>query len=336
MDLIFTDDKLVDVNFLNSRTSVDIENGLYSSDSRNDFEISIPADDWDRNFKEGSIFYENSPNSEIGGRVQGLKDNTSTNRITICGFTWRGLISKKYIEPSSGQAYYLARGDANKFLRDILDDTFDGLIVGDTEDCGVEINRDLRYINMLEAIEKTLGDKNLKLKLKMAVFEGGTKKVVASAVPIENKSETTEYSQDYGYSLVAQDVKNGYNHCICLGQGELTERMVIHLFHLTNGEITTDQSKAIADGIVGLNERTMVYDYPNVETEDELVSGGIDQLKQNSDTKSLQISNVDDVEIGDIVGARDRVTDIYMQKQIVAKVISGNVDRVKIQNKVGD
>ena len=137
MDLIYTDVNLVDQNFFNSRTSVDIENGLYSSDSRNDFEITIPTDAWDRNFNEGSIFYD-IEGGEVGGRVQGLKNNTSNNKITVCGYTWRGLISKKYIEPPSGQAYYLARGDANKFLRDILDNTFDGLIIGDTEDYGVE------------------------------------------------------------------------------------------------------------------------------------------------------------------------------------------------------
>lgn len=335
MDLIYTDKNLVDLNFFNSRTSVDIENGLYSSDSRNDFEITIPTDAWDRNFNEGSIFYD-AEGGEVGGRVQGLKNNTSTNKITVCGYTWRGLISKKYIEPANGQAYYLARGDANKFLRDILDNTFDGLIIGNAEDCGVEVNRDLRYTNMLEAIEKTLADKKLRLKITVKCNDDQSKKVICSAVPINNKSETTEFNEDYGYSLIAQDIKNGYNHCICLGQGELTERTVIHLFLLSNGEITTDQSRAIADGIAGLNERTMVYDYPSVETEDELISGGIDQLKQNSDTKSLQISNVDDVEIGDIVGARDRITNIYMQKQIIAKVISGNVDRLKIQNKVGD
>lgn len=80
----------------------------------------------------------------------------------------------------------------------------------------------------------------------------------------------------------------------------------------------------------------MLYDYSSVESLDELINGGIDKLNENSDTKSLQISNVDNVEIGDIVGARDRITGIYMQKQIESKILSGYMNRIKIQYKVGD
>ena len=235
--------------------------------------------------------------------------------------------------PPSGQAYYQARGDANDFLRAILDDQFDGLIVGSTELCGVEINRDLRYVNMLEAIEKTLGDVGLKLKI---TFDIANKRAVCSAVPIANYSNDTELNNDYGYNLVAKAIKNGYNHVICLGQGELTERTVINLYRLRNGNVTQDESLAIADGNVGINRRTMLYDYSSVESEEELLQGGIDQLNENQDTNTLEISNVENVDIGDIVGAKDRITGIYMQKQIISKVLTGYVDNIDIEYKVGD
>ena len=134
----------------------------------------------------------------------------------------------------------------------------------------------------------------------------------------------------------AKDIKNGFNHCVCLGRGELTERTVIHLYRLSSGTITQDESLAIKDGNVGIRRRTMIYDYPSVESTDELIQGGIDQLNQNNDTKSLEISNVDDVEINDIVGAKDRVTGIYMQKRIVSKIMTGYIDNVKVEYKVGD
>ena len=314
MDFIYTGNDLVDISYLDRQMELDMEIGSYLSSSRNDFELTVPYSVWNPKFNEGSIIYDNDETNEYGGRIQGITSDTANECVALYGYTWRGLISKKYVVPPSGQAYYQARGDANDFLRAILDDQFDGLIIGSTELCGVEINRDLRYVNMLEAIEKTLADVGLKLKI---TFDIQNKCAVCSAAPIVNYSNDTELNNDYGYNLVAKAIKNGYNHVICLGQGELIERTVMNLYRLSNGNITQNESEAIADGNVGINRRTMLYDYSSVESEEELLQGGIDQLNENQDTNTLEISNVENVDIGDIVGAKDRITGIYMQKQII-------------------
>lgn len=332
MDFIYTGNDLVDIDYLDRQMELDMEIGSYLSSSRNDFELTVPYSVWNSKFNEGSIVYDNDETSEYGGRIQGITSDTANESVTLYGYTWRGLISKKYVVPPSGQSHYQARGDANDFLRAILDDQFDGLIIGSTELCGVEVNRDLRYVNMLEAIEKTLADVGLKLKI---TFDIQNKCAVCSAVPITNYSNDTELNNDYGYNLVAKAIKNGYNHVICLGQGELTERTVINLYRLSNGNITQNESEAIADGNVGINRRTMLYDYSSVESEEELLQGGIDQLNENQDTNTLEISNVENVDIGDIVGAKDRITGIYMQKQIISKVLTGFIDNIDIEYKVG-
>lgn len=340
MDFICTSVDLKEKGYLSKRTSIDMEIGSYLSSSRNDFEITMPSSEWGTDFDEGSLIYDEDTTSEFGGRIQGKTSDTSAKEIILYGFTWRGMISKQIIEPPSGKSHYQARGDANAFLRDVLNDFFDGLIVGSEDICGIEVKRDIRYVNKLEAIEKTLDDVGLKMKVETKEykdFNNATKRqVVVSAVSIVNKSEVTEYSNDYGYNLVAKDIKNGFNHCVCLGQGEMTERTVIHLFRLNNGLITQDENLAVKDGITGINRRTMIYDYSSVESVEELIHGGIDQLNENSDTKSMEISNVDAVDIGDIVGARDRVTKIYMRKKIVSKIVSGYIDKIKIEYKVGD
>lgn len=333
MDFIYTGNDLVDIDYLDIQMELDMEIGSYLSSSRNDFELTVPYSVWNSKFNEGSIIYDNDETSEYGGRIQGITSDTANESVTLYGYTWRGLISKKYVVPPSGQSHYQARGDANDFLRAILDDQFDGLIIGSTELCGVIVNRDLRYVNMLEAIEKTLGDVGFKLKI---TFDIENKCAVCSAVPITNYSNDTELNNDYGYNLVAKAIKNGYNHVICLGQGELTERTVINLYRLSNGNITQNESEAIADGNIGINRRTMLYDYSSVESEEELLQGGIDQLNENQDTNTLEISNVENVDIGDIVGAKDRITGIYMQKQIISKVLTGYVDNIDIEYKVGD
>lgn len=339
MDFICTGIDRKENRFLGQRASIDMEIGSYISSSRNDFEITMPSSEWESSLDEGSLIYDDNPESEFGGRIQGITSDTASKSVILYGFTWRGLISKQCIEPPSGESHYKARGDANEFLRDVLNDYFDGLIIGSNDKCGVDVKRDIRYMNKLEAIEKTLSDAGLKLKINTQKYRdvyGSKRKIVVSAVRIENKSDNMEYSQDYGYNLIAKDIKNGYNHVICLGQGELTERTVINLYRLNNGTITQDESLAVKDGITGINRRTMVYDYPSVESVDELIQGGTDQLNQNCDTKSLEISNVDDVDISDIVGARDQITGIYMQKKIISKVLTGYTNNIKIQYKVGD
>lgn len=329
--MIYTDKFINDKGYLNNKISIDLEVGLKDK-SRNDFELTVPLSLWDKCLDDGSIIYDEDKTSEFGGLILGKTSNTSTNNVVFYGRTWRGIIDSQIIEPTQGETHYKARGDANAFLRDVLDDYFNGLIVGSNELCGVNVNRDIRYINKLEAIEKTLNDVGLRIDID---FDIRNKKAIVKAVPIETHQEK-EFSNDYGISLIAKDIKNGFNHCICLGKGELLEREVIHLYKLSNGTITKDETLALNDGISGINDRCMIYDNNNAENTQALIDGGINALNEKCDTKSLEIQNVDNIAIGDVVGARDRLTSIYMQKSIVAKIVKGYMNNITIENKVGE
>lgn len=326
MALIYTDSNREDIDYVQKHWNIDFDIGLYNGGD-NDFEITVPSEEWTDRFNDYSIVYDED-GGELGGLVKGKTSDTAQENVIIWGLTWRGIIKQDYIEPPDGQAYYEARGDANSFLRDVLDNYFDGLIVGSEELCGVNVNYDIRYINKLEAIEKTLEKSNLKMKI---TFIGGC--AVVSAVDMISDIDV-ELSNDYGYDIMAKDLKNGINHVICLGQGELTERTIVHLYLLSNGTITQDKEQATADGIYGLYETKTIYDNSNAQDISELIEGGSDKLISNE--KSLTINNVTGVDIGDVVNARDYITGIFMTKKIVAKVFSGCLDNLKIENKVGD
>lgn len=330
MALIWTNQQRVEKGYLGKRISIDMEIGL-KEQSRNDFEITIPLESWDSELNEGSLIYEEDETSEIGGLILGKTSNMAEKTVVLYGKTWRGLIDTQVIEPTQGQAYFQARGDANAFLRSVIDDCFDGLIIGSSETSGVQINRDIRYMNKLEAIEKTLADVGLRIDID---YDIENKKAIVKSVPIVIHEET-EFSNDYGISLIAKDIKDGYNHCICLGRGELLEREIVHLYKLSNGTFTQDKSIAIRDGISGINERCIIYDYSSAEDTQALIDGGMKTLNENGDTKSLEINNVDNIAIGDVVGARERLTNIYMQTSIVAKIIKGYMNNITIENKVG-
>lgn len=334
MEIIYTDFEKKEIGYLGSLTEIDFEFNITKSedDVTNDFTITIPNDLWDKKLDVGSIVYEDTENSEVGGLIIGKSNDTATNKLVFYGKTWRGLLADKVIMPPSNQAYYQARGDANLFINDIIGNRFDGLITGSTELCNVNVYRDLRFQKLLYGIEKTLNDKQLVMNI---VFDRVNMKAIVTAIPVTVR-EDVEFSQDYGFNFIAKDVKDGFNHCICLGKGELLDRLIINLYKLSNGEITQDEQSAIADGITGINKRSITYENTSYENEQDLIDGGIDKLNDNSDTKKLEISNVFGVNLGDIVGARDRITDIYMQAQIKQKIISGNIKRAKIDYKVGD
>ena len=142
-------------------------------------------------------------------------------------------------------------------------------------------------------------------------------------------SAEIEYSQDNKIDLTIRDNRRGINHLICLGTGELTERMVRHLYVQEDSSIGTEQYYA------GLDERTAVYDYPNAEDENELLESGKEELKELASYQKLEMSVQDlDLNIGDIVAGRDRVTGAYLRQPIINKVLKIKNGKESISYKV--
>ncbi len=329
MDLIYTDVSYKELGYL-KRCEIDMELGSFiKSSSNNTFQMTTSIDDLPPEIEKGCLIYEIG--TEIGGIVNGIGADTSTNKAYIYGITWRGMLQRKYIEPPEGQAYFLARGDANKVIRDLIDDQYNELIVGSKNDSGILVNKDFRYSQIASSIEEMLALVNSRINIKAVRIDGNVK-IIVSAETIKNLSDDIELNNDYGISLIAKKIKNGVNHVICLGKGELVDRTVIHLFKLPNGTITTDSKGAIK----GIDEHTIIYDYSSVESDEELIEGGKKKFNEFLDEESLEMKINKDVDIGDIIAARERITGIYMQKQVSQKIIKGFIDSVKVEYKVGE
>ena len=91
----------------------------------NDYSLEISINAWDKAFNKGSIFY--SSESEFGGIIDSKKVDTSKNVIVFTGKTFRGMLEKEYIQPPEGQAYFVARGEANSVINELIGDNFDSL-----------------------------------------------------------------------------------------------------------------------------------------------------------------------------------------------------------------
>ena len=312
-----------EIGYIDPFIAIDFELG-----GNNDFEITLNLDDWSREFYDyGHLVYR--PNTEYGGIIEDMEVNTKDNTIKLRGYTWRGLLTQKIIEPPSGEPYKTVNGEANSIIRDIVSDEFGDLFVVDDIDSGITLNyRFNRYVTVLEGLERMLKIVNHRLDIK---FDNIAMQVKLQAVPIIDYSDEIEYSQDYQLDFITRDYRCGINHLICLGSGELENREVIHLYMHPNGSISDTKH------YTGLDERVAVFDYPNVETTEELIASGTEKLIELSNFKKLDmdIENIP-AEIGDIVGGRERVTEMAMKEPITQKILRIERGIEQIQFKVGD
>lgn len=311
MDLVLANSSRHDIKTL-EYSKCDFEVG-----GENNFEIEIPVEEWQPDIRFGCLVYE--PGSECGGVISAIQTNTADNLITISGYTWRGLLSKRIIVPPTGADYKKVSGDLNSCISQIIDTMFDGLILASAEITGVNLNNFQidRYVTVLDGLNKMLKSVNYKIKIVYIQGEAGEPgRVSVSAVPIVDYSSRIELSQDDRLNFTIEINKGSVNHLICLGAGELKDREVLNLYLDMNGNIGTTQY------YTGINEIAETYDASNSE---DLRADGEKKFKDlikgtslSMDVESLGI----DVDIGDIIGGRDYITGISVKKALKSKIIT--------------
>jgi hypothetical protein len=148
-------------------------------------------------------------------------------------------------------------------------------------------------------------------------------------------SDTIDLSQDYGVDMISTSGRiDGYNHIIALGAGELLDRDVVHRYRLVDGAITS----TTPDWAGTETDQSLVYDFANAESIDELTEGADKLLRQYVPDQSVEMDPSDaDLEfrIGDIVGARDRLTGLQATATVIGSILTMDGNGIKIDTKVG-
>lgn len=304
MDMIYANERGEDIGILSS-FNMDMAFGY----DENDFEIKTSIDNHvcDRGYR---IYSEGR---EYGGIIDGVKVNTSDKTLVYTGRTWHGILNSKIISPNPGQDYYTVSGDANSIIAILIERVGLGnMFRAEAKSSGISISNygfD-RYIECYTGLMKMLASKNGKLLFR---YERG--KVTLSAVPLTDYSKNEEFDSD----LVAFQIKKNYNalnHVIALGKGELKDRTVLHVFSDSEGNITESQH------LFGLDEVCVAYDYSNAEDEEELKKGAIEKIQEaHADSIELSLNSTDEYDVGDIVGARENITGIFVKTTINKKII---------------
>lgn len=304
-------------------TDIDIEYGT-SEDSTNDFEVT---DAQMQNVAAGGFYI---PGTEIGGLFDYVKINSDSDFRVYKGFTWRGLLKNSIIMPDAGEDYKIVSGDANVVISNMLSGLFGGIFSVSAEDSGLTLSNYQfpLYINLLDGIEGMLEKNDYRLKITAQKVQSHRPiQILLEAVPAVQVSGT--YNEDNGIAMSYVIDNMGINHLICGGSGELQNRMIRHLYIDNNGNISSIQY------YFGLDERTAFYDYPNAESEDDLLEYGMQQLKELASSKSLTMQAPEqfNLEIGDKVrGVFPDGTEII--SPIVSKVYKISNGTMKIELKI--
>lgn len=304
-------------------TEYDFETG---DDKNSTFLVTFLKDEWKSIPDNGRLFISNT---EYGGLYKKTEVVSKYGTIAAGGYTWRGLMHRKVIQPPEGENYAVDTGELNTIINSRVSSAFPHLMVGSSESTGITVTyRYARYCTLYDGIKALLKSVGYRMRLS---YDQTIAKVVVDAVPIVDYSNEIEYSSDMNADYKMTLDYTGVNHLICLGQGELSERIVRHLYVDSNGIISTTQSLFDEDEICE------VYNYTGAD-EEELVKSGIEQLERNINRNkfSIDLDAEKEVAIGDIVGSRDYTTGYTVKAPITTKIVKYREGLEKVEYKLSE
>ena len=276
------------------------------------FSVQIARSNWRPELTFSSLIY--IMGTEYGGIVGEVLTDTTLDYVELKGLTWRGRMAKKIIQPPTGSDYKVVSGELHTVMKSLIEPEFDGLFVVSQEDTGVTVSNYQfdRYCTLLDGLTKMLKSKWYRLQLSFRREQGEPGYLFVEAVPIVDYSNRIELSRDCKLNYTMDDKRDGVNHLIVAGKGELQDRNVLHLYVQEDGSIGTQQY------YTGLREVAEVYENTSTET-DELWSKSEERLQElmNKKTFRMDVAKLGlDIGIGDIVGGRDYLTGLYMAKPV--------------------
>lgn len=274
--------------------SVDL---AFGDADENDFTIEVP-EAYCRGV-DGSMIAEGDcllfPGTEWGGVVDGVEyDNTGDYpKLTYTGRTWHGILSKKVVRPDAGQDYYTVSGDVQSVLSQViqrvgLSDVMEA-VAGDR--ATVSSYRFDRYTDAYTGLCKMLRTVGMRLAIRKDMG-----KCKLSAVMARDVSQGV----DDNFLRFSMGKRRPVNHLVCLGEGELSERVVVDLYMDGSGAVSQTQT------FTGADEIAEVYDSNN-EDAAGLVEKGTERIQgYYVDASTIDAEIPDDVEahVGDRVTGR--------------------------------
>lgn len=299
MDLIVTD-----TNGTPSAAVASWTLDLAYGSGENDFDLRCPA-----RLQPGCRWWVDG--TGWGGIVDDVKTSVTggEGELTYHGRDWHGLLASKILEPDKGKDYLTMSGTIGTLLRTVISRIGLQDIITVTEGTSKTARWQFnRYCDAWSGLSKMLRASGLRLRITAA--QNG---VTVDAPPITAAGDLIDSDLiDFDATLASHPI----NHLICLGKGDLKDRIVVHWYADQKGTLSHTQT------IKGADERTIVYELSNADAA-ELETKGKTKLQELRDTGSIDVDVTDgiDLDVGDTVTGRDNTTGLQVTAEITKKIV---------------
>lgn len=320
MDLIYTNAKRVDLGVLNAH---DLDLSFGTDENENDFELILGKSE--PILEDGAVIYIDG--TEYGGIVGGMRSSSTDEVRTHIGRTWHGILNDKVLCPDPGADYLVVSGEAHEVIGEMITRVGLGqLFKARTASSGINIKKYqfARYVRAYDGIRAMLASASAKLKM---AWSGTALELYAEPIvdytdqPVDGDEAT----------LTVERFGSKVNHLICLGSGNLADRMVLHLYVDQFGRIGSTQY------YTGLDDITEIYDYANAASLEELRENGVKHLSEIRQNDKVELTTNEgsglEYDIGDIIGGTDTTTGNTASATVVQKIVNINNGVVSIKYK---
>ena len=284
---------------------------MTEGDEANPFSLTVPpsANRLDKGW------YVAVPGTEYGGKVRNPSsvNEDKYHALKYTGVTWGGLLNEHTICPSGSNTHYQLKGEANHVIEQLI--SYLGLtdiFVADTSNSGITLNYEARFLPAFDALRTALFNAGAQLS---HVYDFQHRRCVLKAVAVDQKRGRTYVSD-------ADNVTINYytpvNHLICVGEGEMQERIVIHLYADKYGNISKTQT------LFGVDEVDQLYNYTSADAE-TLEAEGRRTLAELQVFKSVEVgipsASSDIHNLDDIIRAIDTATGEQVRARVIKKIL---------------
>lgn len=249
--------------------------------------------------------------TEYGGVVDEVayEAGREASGTVLCkGRTWHGILAGKRLLPDSGSGYLAVSGKAGEVLASLISRMgLSGLFSAAVDDTAVSYTFD-RFADGYGGL-KALAEANGR-KVSMHRLGG---KVELSLPPVVDYADKVD-SDLLDFTLTS--VHRCVNHLVCAGTGELENRAVVHFYADAAGNVSHTQS------LFGVDEICALYDYSNAD-EAKLEEEGDKKLREYQTRGSVEVDAHEDidVDVGDIISARDNAHGRTVSATVVKKIV---------------
>ena len=249
--------------------------------------------------------------TEYGGVIDQVKRGSgrgAAGTVECKGRTWHGILAGRRLSPDSGSGYLTVNGKVGDVLTSLIARMgLDSLFKAASDDSTVSyaFERFCDGYSGLMALAKANGR-----KLAMRRMDGYIELSMPPIVDYANKVDSDLL--DFTITSVHRCV----NHLLCAGTGQLANRAIVHFYADENGNVSHKQT------LFGIDEICALYDYSNASISELETEGKKKLLEyQTSGTVEVDAHEDMDVDVGDIISARDNSTGTTVTATVSKKVV---------------